>query len=100
MREIKPENRLEPTEIKQADYPSFSIGLKHLPEAEKWKVGDDYKVSLKLRMKKLSKAEAQGEQSDGSVEFDIIGVETDREEQMKEIDKRKEEDSEGSYKQR
>lgn len=100
MRIIKPENRLSPEEPKELEFPTFSIGLKHLPEAEKWTVGDEYEVSLKLKMKTLSKGEDMGERSEGLASFDIIGIDVDREQQMEEINKEKEEKSEGSFRER
>lgn len=100
MREIKPENRLDPEESKELIFPIFSIGLKHLPEAEKWDFDDEYEVSLKLRMKRLSKLEADGERSEGSVDFEIIGIGVDRDKQMREIDKQKEDKGAGSYRER
>ena len=95
MREVKPENRLTPEEVNTINFPSFSIGLKHIPEAEKWKVGDEYEIALRLRMTRISKGGIDGENSDGSVGFDVVGIDVKREDVL--VEKEDEEKSEGSY---
>ena len=98
MREVKPENRLTPEEANTINFPSFSIGLKHIPEAEKWKVGDEYEIALRLRMTRISKEGRDVENSDGSVGsvgFDVIGIDVKREDVI--VEKEDEEKSEGSY---
>ena len=95
MREVKPEDRFLPEEATNLDFPSFSIGLKHLPEAEKWKVGDEYEIALRLRMTRISKGGIDGENSDGSVGFDVVGIDVKREDVL--VEKEDEEKSEGSY---
>lgn len=104
MREIKPESRLDPEEPKELQFPTFSIGLKHLPEAEKWNVGDDYVVSLKLQMTTLSKGESLGEKSEGSASFNVLGIDVIDEEgkqaEPEETKEEKEAKSEGSFRER
>ena len=101
MREIEPEDRFLPEEATNLDFPSFSIGLKHLPEAEKWKIGEEYEVAFKLKLKRISKEERDGEKSEGSIGFDTVGIDVERDDVIVEKkDEGGEEKSEGSYRSR
>lgn len=52
-------------------YPRFRIDLEHLPEAKKWRVGEEYEISMRVKMMGLSIS-----RFDNSVEFDIKEIET------------------------
>jgi len=73
MKNITPDKPSSVSESKEW-YPSFSINLKDIPQAKKWKVGGSYKLILGVDLKSIRMGE---EDKDGSVSFDIkkLGVE-------------------------
>jgi len=52
-------------------YPSFRIELIHLPEAKKWEIGKEYKITLKLKMTGISISRYQ---NDSEFEIHAIGI--------------------------
>jgi hypothetical protein len=73
-RTIKPTTRGQfmegPSEDKNKKiFPHFRMELKHLPEAKKWKVGDDYTIAIKMTQTGLSISRFQND-----AEFDIKAI--------------------------
>ncbi len=69
-KKIKPEtHKAMEAKMDKPHFPSFSISLKHLPEAENWKVGDRYKIAFDLEMTGLNISD-----NFSNVEFDIKGI--------------------------
>lgn len=60
-------------------YPMFRIDLKHLPEAKKWDLSDEYTVTLKLKMVGISQSKYQNDS-----EFEIIGIDPGKDSKKKE----------------
>lgn len=52
-------------------YPSFRIDLEHMPEAKDWKVGNDYEITMKVKMTGISQSRYQND-----AEFEIREIET------------------------
>ena len=76
MRKIKPRTREElhgPMEVgkesKEKIWPQFRIELVHLPEAKKWKIGEEYTITLKVKQVGLSISKFQND-----AEFEIHGI--------------------------
>ena len=59
-------------------YPMFSIGVEHLPEAKKWRIGETYHVLLEVKQTGISMHKTEGEKDRGHVSFDITGIETQK----------------------
>ena len=57
-------------------YPQFSIDLKHLPEAKKWKPGEKYRIILDVTMHDKTVTESKDAPDRGYSYFDIIGIGT------------------------
>ena len=77
MRQIKPKNNNTLSEEREPDYPKFSISLDYLPEAKEWKIGKEYKVTLKLEMTEITIGNAYRDDK-GNVRFDVKGVEVNK----------------------
>lgn len=52
-------------------YPNFRIELVHLPEAKKWEIGEEYTITLKLKMTGISISRYQ---NDAEFEIHAIGI--------------------------
>ena len=63
--------------MKKAHYPSYHIGLEHLPEAKKWDIGKEYYVSLKLRQTSMDMHKEKDGKEMGNAGFDIVGIKVD-----------------------
>lgn len=77
MRKIKPEKINKSGEVstpRKEIYPSFHIGLKHLPEAKDWDIGKKYGLILKLEMTGIHIDKGGGQDWSGA-DFDIVGIE-------------------------
>lgn len=74
MREIKGRKVGEALEADKKDryFPNLYMELSDLPEAKAWEVGEEYTVTLKLRMTSVHQDERGPK--DGSVGFDVIGI--------------------------
>ena len=75
MRKIKPET-IKDREKRWEDkkiYPSLNMGLKHLPEAKNWKIGNRYAIKLELKMRGLH--DGDRDRDNGYADFDIVGIE-------------------------
>jgi len=66
---------LEPT---REMYPTFYIGLEHLPEAKKWEIGKTYYVTLELKETGMSMHKNGEGKEHGDVNFDITGIEVEK----------------------
>lgn len=56
-------------------YPTFYIGIEHLPEAKDWKIGSTYEVTLRLKQTGLNLRRHEGKDKDfGNAEFEITGI--------------------------
>lgn len=64
----KPSSQKESAPI----YPTIRIDLEHLPEAKKWKVGQEYKLEMTVKMVGLSQSRFQND-----AEFEIREIGTD-----------------------
>lgn len=53
-------------------YPSFRLELTHLPEAKKWKIGQEYEISMKVKMVGISQSRFQND-----AEFEIKEIESE-----------------------
>lgn len=60
-------------------YPKLRIDLKHLPEAEDYKLGESHEIHIKGKLTSLSKSKFQNE-----AEFDITHIEPHDEDDEKE----------------
>lgn len=52
-------------------YPELHIDLKYLPEAKTWKIGQEYPIALKVKMRSMREDEASG-----NAGFDIVAIGT------------------------
>ena len=52
-------------------YPNFRIELVHLPEAKKWEIGQEYTITMKLKMVGISISRYQ---NDAEFEIHEIGI--------------------------
>lgn len=79
MRKIKPESYNEgPMSLEKREfYPHLHLSLKHLPEAEKWKIGETYYVLLELKQTDLS-VHSHKEETNGNAGFEITGLEVQK----------------------
>ena len=68
-RKVSPEKNLIMAEPKRDYYPSVHLPLAVIPEAKKWKVGETYEISLKVKQTGVSENE-----HGGNVSFDILGI--------------------------
>lgn len=68
MRSLKRRSN-EPPKVVEQYYPSISFTFKELPEAEKWEVGEKYK--LLLEVKQVSK---NIEEEEGQACFEILKI--------------------------
>lgn len=92
-REIKPKKE----EVKDAEaphYPRLHLPLEVIPEAEGWKNGETYEVTLRLKQRSIMRSEDEKGKS-GSVDFNIVALKAGS--NSVNSDKEKEEKSEGSY---
>lgn len=97
MKKIKPDiQKIKSLETAGSEekkrYPEFSIGLKHLPEAKDWKVGNKYKVTLELEQTGLSiKEKKDADEFDinwgNRAEFNIIGIEVQENKKKEKVEK-------------
>lgn len=53
-------------------WPTFRIELIHLPEAKKWKIGEEYTISMKVKMTGISQSRFQND-----AEFEIKEIEAE-----------------------
>ena len=74
MKEIKGRKMGEAMEVNSKDryFPTLHMELSDIPEAKAWEVGEEYTVTLKLRMTSVHQDERGPK--DGSVGFDVIGI--------------------------
>ena len=84
MRKVKPYkwNAEMKKSEKEGVLPNFSLPLSAIPEAKKWEVGKTYLVTLEVEMTRLSIGGGGmdfGSSSDGSVGFEVYGVEAGKE---------------------
>lgn len=56
-------------------WPTFRIDLEHIPEAKKWKIGEEHEIDMKLKVVGISQS-----RFDNSVEFEIKEIESDDQE--------------------
>ena len=72
MRKIEPEKmgELMATDKAKKMYPYFNISTKHLPEAEKWDVGETYHIALEIKQTGLNVRD-----DGGNAEFEITAIE-------------------------
>jgi hypothetical protein len=96
-REIKYEKMEGPKAVEGPHYPMLYLSLEHLPEAENWKNGETYEITLRVKQRSITKSEDEKGKS-GSFNFDIVAVKTEG--QARNPDKEKEEKGEGSYRDR
>ena len=78
MRKIKPakmEHGAVEASMPSEVYPTFYIGIEHLPEAKDWKVGKTYEITLKVKQTGMSQRKSRDGKEHGSVDFDILAVE-------------------------
>jgi len=85
MRKITPK---VPEEVKSTEiggmkpyFPSFGLGLEHIPEAKRWKLGETYNIEMKVKLTGLSQSRYQN-----SADFEIveIGADDDNEDEDEE----------------
>lgn len=56
-------------------YPTFYIGIEHLPEAKDWKIGKTYEVTLRIKQTGLNLRRHEGKDKDfGDASFEITGI--------------------------
>lgn len=60
-------------------FPSFYIGLDHLPEAKDWKIGKTYEVTLHIKQTGLNMKKGIDGESSGDASFDIVGIDVEGE---------------------
>lgn len=60
-------------------FPSFYIGLEHLPEAKDWEIGKTYEVTLHLKQTGLNMRKGPTGESSGDASFDIVGIDVEGE---------------------
>jgi len=77
MRKIKPKKAKEEMTLREPRliYPSFYIGIEHLPEAKQWKIGNTYYLTLEVKQTGLSLHKDKNEKERGDANFDITGIE-------------------------
>ncbi|HDY66391.1 MAG TPA: hypothetical protein ENH85_01220 [Candidatus Scalindua sp.] len=70
---VKPLKKITPetpsdfkAEVNKKYYPSFSVKLKDIPEAKKWEIGKNYKLTIEVRQKGLRETEKVSE-----VDFEV-----------------------------
>lgn len=87
MRKIKPKSNKSMTDTPALStkgeeiWPTFRIGLEHLPEAKKWKIGEEYTIELKVKMVGISQSRFQND-----AEFEIKEIESESASDEKEED--------------
>lgn len=77
MRKIVPDKRSRGGDSLLPDmdrFPRFNIETKHLLEAKDWKIGEEYTVTLKLKMTGLSVHERDNGTEFGNADFEIRGI--------------------------
>jgi len=79
MREIKGKKFGEIMSQEKDDkiFPCLYMDFDNLPEAKDWEVGEEYTVTLKVRMTSVHQDERGPK--DGSVGFDVVGVDAGEE---------------------
>ena len=71
---VKPKKMMETVEPSKEYFPNFCLSIKDLPEIEKWEVGKDYAIALKITLTNKSLHEGKEKTGDGSFDIEEIGV--------------------------
>jgi hypothetical protein len=67
--------------------PNFRLEKKDMPEIEKWKVGTEYELKVKVRMTGYDEHKSlNSTESRANAEFDIVGIEPMKEKEEKSLD--------------
>jgi hypothetical protein len=57
-------------------YPTFHIGIQHLPEAKDWKIGSTYDITLRVKQTGVHISRNESSKKDiGDASFEILGIE-------------------------
>lgn len=73
--------------INEKVLPRLDLSLKDLPEAKDWEVGKKYPLDLEVKMTGMH----QSKNSDGRVEFEIVKIGVEEDENEEEMDSEDEE---------
>lgn len=79
LRKIKPEKMGEmempmAKDMPKEHFPSFNIGLEHLPEAKNWEIGKKYSIELEVVQTSMDMHKNKDGKEMGMVGFDIVSI--------------------------